>query len=117
MLRHERIVLCGGAASDEAGSSQSLHLALHGAQANIKLRVQDISTRMVSNIPDELIDLLEVAIYVYAADSAIRRGGKTDAQLGARWRRKLKFVIPIRCPDLWSSGPVSSALIDTLGFL
>src|SRR3954471_17730722 len=94
-----------------------LRLALHGPKPNLKLRVQDISKRLVSNIPDVLVDLLEVATYVYAADSAVPRGGKTDAQLGARWRRKLKFVIPIRCPDLWSSGPVSSALIDTLGFL
>ena len=35
------------------------------------------------NIPDTLVDLLEVAAYVYAADSAIGRGSKTDAQLGA----------------------------------
>ena len=60
----------------------------------------------MANIPDVLADLLEVASYIYAADSAIPRGGKTDAQMGARWRRKFRFVIPVRQPDLWSSNPV-----------
>jgi 7-cyano-7-deazaguanine synthase in queuosine biosynthesis len=63
------------------------------------------------------VDLLEVASYIYAADSAISRGGKIDAQMGARWRRNFQFIIPVRMPDLWSSDPVSSALIETLTFL
>jgi len=58
-----------------------------------------------------------MATYVYAADAAVPRGGKMDAQLGARWRRKLRFVVPVRCPDLWSLAEVSSALIEALGFL
>ena len=72
------------------------------------LRIQDLSARLVSNIPDTLVDLLEVAAYVYAADSAIGRGSKTDAQLGARWRRRLSFVVPVRRPNLWKSAAVSS---------
>jgi hypothetical protein len=64
-----------------------------------------------------LVDLLEVASYVYAADSAITRGGRIDAQMGARWRRTLRFVIPVRCADVWKSSPVASALVDTLNFL
>ena len=55
--------------------------------------------------------------YVYAADSAIGRGSKTDAQLGARWRRSLSFVVPVRRPNLWKSAAVSSALRDLLGFM
>ena len=81
------------------------------------LRIQDLSARLVSNIPDTLVDLLEVAAYVYAADSAIGRGSKTDAQLGARWRRSLSFVVPVRRPNLWKSAAVSSALRDLLGFM
>ena len=57
------------------------------------------------------------ASYVYAADSAISRGGKTDTQMGRRWRRKFRFEIPVRLPGLWSSDPVLSALVETLGFL
>src|SRR4051812_42235067 len=117
MLRRERIVLCGGAPHPTGSSSRSLQLALHGPTANVRLRVQDISKRLVANIPDVLLDLLELATYVYAADSSIPQGGKTDAHLGAYWRRKLRFFIPVRCPELWSSAPVCSALLDALAFL
>ena len=60
------------------------------------------ASRLVANIPSVLIDLLEVATYIYAADSAIPRGGLADEQLGRRWRRKLRFVIPVRQPNIWS---------------
>ena len=71
----------------------------------------------LANVPDVLADLLEVASYVYAADSAISRGGEIDAQMGRGWRRKFRFEIPVRLPGLWSSDPVLSALVETLGFL
>jgi 7-cyano-7-deazaguanine synthase in queuosine biosynthesis len=83
----------------------------------VNLEITDISKRLVANIPDALADLLEVASYVYVADSAISRGGNTDSRMGARWRRKFRFDIPVRLPSLWSSHPVQSALVETLGFL
>ena len=83
---------------------------------NVRLKIADISRRLLAH-SNVLIDLLEVASYVYAADSAIPRGGRTDAQMGAHWRRKLRFVIPVRLPELWSSEPVRSALVETLSFL
>lgn len=117
MLRNENLVLCGGVEGPREAGASSLSVNLHGTSANVRLRITDISRRLLANIPDVLVDLLEVASYIYAADSAIPRGGRTDMQMGARWRRKLRFVIPVRLPDLWSSGPVSSALVETLGFL
>lgn len=117
MPRREHLVLCGGAGTPEPAGARSLRLDLHGSSPNVKLRIQDISARLVSNIPDGLVDLLEVASYVYAADAAISRGGKVDAQMGARWRRSLRFVIPVRCPEIWQEPAVSSALTEVLGFL
>jgi hypothetical protein len=38
-------------------------------------------------------------------------------QMGARWRRRFRLVIPVRLPELWSSDPLASALVETLGFL
>ena len=37
---------------------------------------------------------------------AIGLGGgprRADARMGMRWRRRLRFVIPVRVPDLWAS--------------
>lgn len=117
MRKREHLVLCGDLATPAGGHSQVLPLSLHGPSPNVRLRIQDISRRLVTNIPDVLVDLLEVASYVYAADSAIPRGGKTDARMGNRWRRNLRFVIPVRCPEVWTSTPAASALVETLSFL
>jgi 7-cyano-7-deazaguanine synthase in queuosine biosynthesis len=115
MPRDERLVLCGD--PGRAGSVSSLNLNLHGRSPNVRLQIADISKRLLTNIPDVLVDLLEVASYVYAADAAISRGGKIDTGMGARWRRQFRFVISVRQPDLWSSEPLLSALVETLSFL
>ena len=117
MRAHEHLVLCGGTQGLRRGNSSSLNLNLHGTPRNVYLKIEDISRPLVANVPQESADLLDVAAYIYAADSATSRGGKTDAQMGARWRRNFRFVIPVRQPDLWSSYPVTSALVETISFL
>jgi 7-cyano-7-deazaguanine synthase in queuosine biosynthesis len=117
MRAHEHLVLCGSAGGPRRSNPSGLDLNLHGASRNVHLKIEDISRPLVANIPHVSADLLEVATYIYAADSAISRGGKTDAQMGARWRRNFRFVIPVRQPDLWSSNPVKSALVETISFL
>ena len=72
---------------------------------------------MVSNLPETLMDLLEIATYIYAADSHARRGGRRMRKLGSDWRRQFKFAIPVRSPELWSSRGVRDALAETVGFL
>jgi hypothetical protein len=72
---------------------------------------------MVANIHPVLVDLLEIATYVYCADQATTRGGDTSKDYGARWRRHFQFHIPVREPDLWSSKAVLATLRDTLEFL
>ena len=74
----ERLVLCGGAR--RAGVNSALRLALDGSLQNITLKLEDISKRLVRNVPDLLVDLVEIATYVYCADQATSRGG--DAQVG-----------------------------------
>jgi hypothetical protein len=117
MLTNEHLVLCGGATARKRGGESRLDLNLHGSSANVRLEIEDISRRLLPNLSDVHADLLEIASYIYAADSAIPRGGKSDAQLGARWRRKLRFVIPVRQPKLWSSETVIAALVETISFL
>ena len=45
----------------------------------MNLRLQDISRRMVANVPDLLTDLVEIATYVLRADEAISRGATREA--------------------------------------
>ena len=83
MPRAERLVTCGGAKGLNQNGRSRLALNLHGTSANVNLRISDISKRLLANIPDVLIDLLEVATYVYSADGATSRGG-TRPQCFAR---------------------------------
>jgi hypothetical protein len=117
-VRNERVILCGGLhASGNAKGKATVPLSLWGKDSNVTLKVGDISQKMVANIAPVLIDLLEIATYVYCADQATARGGRTSRDYGAQWRRQFQFHIPVREPDLWSAKPVRSALCDTLGFL
>ena len=117
-MSNERVILCGGlSASGDAKGKATVPLSLWGKDSNVTLKVGDISQRMVANIGPVLIDLLEIATYVYCADQATTRGGGSSRNYGAKWRRQFQFHLPVREPDLWSSKPVRTALCDTLGFL
>src|SRR5262249_53653313 len=71
----------------------------------------------VRNIPGLLIDLIEIATYVFCADQAISRGGEAQQGMGADWRRDFRFVIPVRNPVHWNRRGVLEALCSTLSFL
>ena len=111
----ERLVLCSGA--KRAGGNSTLRLALSGRSQNIRLKLEDISKKMVRNVPDLLIDLIEIATYVYCADQATSRGGPAQVGMGADWRRSFRFVIPVRNPDHWNHRSVLEPLCSTLSFL
>ena len=113
----ETLVLCGNAAPRASRGSNALRLKLSGRDANIALKVEDIGRRMVANIPDVLTDLLEVATYVYCADQLIARGGDAMQALGTDWRRKLRFIVPVREPDRWRLPAVSETLVRLLSFM
>ncbi len=115
-MTQTRLVLCGEAGPRGSKAlGHAVNLDLHSHHANINLKVTDISERMSATLPDVLLDLIEVATYVFCADQAIGRG--TEYDTGEKWRRSFDFFIPVRLPDLWSSDAVRTALIDVLSFL
>ena len=77
----ERLVLCGGA--KRSGGNSTLRLALSGRAQNITLKLEDITKKMVKNVPDLLVDLIEIATYVFCADQATSRGGAVQVGMGA----------------------------------
>lgn len=120
-LEHDFLIRCGGAVLN-AGLTRGrkkapLALNLWGSKANVTLKISDISERMCANLPEALVDLIEIATYVYCADQAISRGGNGVVNYGATWRRNFRFAVPVRCPDLWTQRAVQDTLVDTLGFL
>jgi hypothetical protein len=53
----ERLVLCGQAEVKCAQDEETLRLSLNGSRPNIALRIEDVSRRMVANVPNLLTDL------------------------------------------------------------
>lgn len=100
-----------------SSAPDALVMDVQGEAKNVNLRIDYITRRMMGNVPDLLIDLLEVAAYVYCADQRLSRGGSTLPGYGADWRRSLHFVIAVRCPEVWQSSEIQETLSETLGFL
>jgi 7-cyano-7-deazaguanine synthase in queuosine biosynthesis len=111
----ERLVICGGAKG--ANGESILRLALNGLSQNIALALNDVSKKLVKNVPDLLIDLVEIATYVFCADQATSRGGDVQVGMGLGWRRNFRFVIPVRTPNHWCNPKVLEPLCDALSFL
>lgn len=108
------VIECG---SSKQSTEFDIALNLYGHLKNVDLRIDYITRKMLGNLPDVLVDLLEVAAYVFYADQRLRRVSDTLPEYGANWRRHLKFKIPVRCLDVWQRAAVIEALTSALGFL
>ena len=70
----------------------------------------------VNYVPDRLLDLLEIASYVYGADRNTHRGSKNDVEYH-KWSREYHFAVRVRDYDFWRQPEVLKALNDLLSFL
>lgn len=110
--------VCGGAdVPDEFEDGETVPMDVQGAEKSVQLNIDDIGKTMRGQIKDIHLDLVEVAAYVYCADQRTKRGPEGLGNMGSQWRRRKNFIIPVRCPEVWSSEEVTSALEETLGFL
>lgn len=117
-MPNERAIVCGSTSDGNLPvGGKPLRLRLWGRHENVALKINDITEPMMGNVPEAFVDLVEIATYVYVADQAVTRGGDGVENVGADWRRRLCFRIPVRAVDLWSSDDVRDALVSTLGFL
>ena len=118
-MGNEFTVLCDGAKPDAKWSQakKSLNLNLWGLEKNINFEISDFDKRLAANIPGRLRDLLHIAAYVYSADQAVSRGGKTDHGDGRFFHRTLRFAIPVRDLEFWSAAETCSLLQHVLGSL
>ena len=92
-------------------------LSAHGRGRNIELDPLPISRRLTTEIPTRLLDLIDIATYVFTADRITSRGGKVAQGMGKEWRRTLKFNIAVRDPAHWAQPELVLAMRDVLGFM
>jgi 7-cyano-7-deazaguanine synthase in queuosine biosynthesis len=114
------IILCNGATcNDSAANAQDcLKLAYcdgMGVPQNINLGLPDF-LRDVVYLPDRVLDLLEIAAYVYCADRSVRRGEKDAVEYHA-WARSFHFFIKVRDHAFWQRSDVCVLLNALLRFI
>ena len=115
-----RLFLCSGAevrADNTNGKERKIILLDSvGSQANVNIRFENVAKVLQHQLSPRLMDLLEIAAYVYTADCSTQRGTQwTDEDSTEPWTRDFSFVIPVREPEFWNS--VSEQIIEVLRFL
>lgn len=120
-MSSRHVILCGGTKLSARGCAWKglapVTLAIGRKTRDVHLRIHDLTRTMVESPSDVATDLLEIAAFVYAADQAVRRGGKSEFEYGAKWRRHFWFEIPVRQPDFWAESKILQPLKEVLTFL
>jgi 7-cyano-7-deazaguanine synthase in queuosine biosynthesis len=84
-------------------------------EANIMVKFRRILDNQ-TDISSKILDLIEIAAYVFSADRAVYRGD-TDSLDNNAWARNLVFHIPIRDYDFWTNDKVKNSLSSALKFM
>ena len=114
-MARRQTIYCGHGKTGLSRRSAAVALDLHGTNPNVHLTISDLGRAMVTDVDDRLVDLLEIATYIFSADQAVSRGSNVDT--GAKWRRNLDLHIAVRDKTFWSAPELSTALVDVLSFL
>lgn len=118
MTPPEKLFVCNEAASSYPGSVAGVaKLRSAGPGKNVRVELNDIGRQFYRDIAPALVDLVEIAAFVYVADQIKPRGADDVETMGANWRRRMRFEIPVRVPGLWNSSAVGDALLELLSFL
>ena len=97
--------------------SKVIHLNSLLPDNNVRVESEKIAARLAQNPTPEVLDVIEVASYVYCADQAKTRGGKTWPNNGQGWNRTQALNIAVRNPERWNSAEIKSKLVQGLSFL
>jgi 7-cyano-7-deazaguanine synthase in queuosine biosynthesis len=117
-----RLFLCSGAELTEGDplctGRMIVRLDSIGPHANVNIRLENVAKVLNKHLSPRLVDLLEVAAYVFTADCATNRGQQwTDDGSTESWDRDLSFVIPVRDVQFWQQNDVRDLLREILNFL
>jgi 7-cyano-7-deazaguanine synthase in queuosine biosynthesis len=116
-----RLFLCSGIQiSEKDGRRKDRHtieLDSLGDKPNVHIQLEKIANRFNQTFSPRLIDLLEIASYVFSADSSTERGeGFTDKGSTEKWGRDFHFVVPVRDLNFWQSPQIIDLLIKIVDF-
>ncbi len=113
------LFLCNGAERPvnlaEKAKVTSLSYFKDNPDRNVNLQLPRFVEQLY-HLPPRILDLLEIAAYVFAADRSAHRGSKDAVELHA-WSRAMHFVIRVRDYDFWNQNSVKQKLSEVLIFM
>jgi hypothetical protein len=115
-----RLVLCSGAKlarGERTAGRKVLQLDSIGKDPNVHIQFENVASVFNSNLPHRLIDLVEIAAYIYTADCATDRGKTWELNAIEQWSRNFEFRIPVRDIAFWNRAEIRTQLADLLHFL
>lgn len=114
-----QVVLCNGADLPQQWSQYEPLVLEYREIAdrvqNVKLTLRDF-VRTVLYLPDRVLDLLEIAAYVFCADRLTSRGSKANLEYHS-WSRSFHFAIKVRDFEFWNAFDVKEKLKAALVFM
>ncbi len=114
-----RLFLCNGAPRPPAFSPEAhvttLDYRLDADPRLVTLRLPNFIDQLY-HVPDRVLDLLELAAYVFAADRAAFRGAKDAVEYHA-WSRAMFFAVKVRDAAFWNQPRVKAKLGKAIRFM
>jgi 7-cyano-7-deazaguanine synthase in queuosine biosynthesis len=108
------VVQCGGASPLRAPKeAKKVQVRLYKPSPTASFQFWNVTHAILKNLSPTWLDLLEIAAYVYIADTECARWSERDV-LNKRWRRQFHFSIPVQNRQLWNGSRVKGALIEAL---
>jgi 7-cyano-7-deazaguanine synthase in queuosine biosynthesis len=114
-----RLFLCNGAPPPDSFPADAHVTALNYLHDDPNRLVTLRLPRFVDqfyHLPDRILDLLELAAYVFAADRAAFRGAKDAVEYHA-WSRSMFFVVKVRDAAFWNQARVKQKLSAAIRFM
>jgi 7-cyano-7-deazaguanine synthase in queuosine biosynthesis len=113
------LFLCNGAKKPAGVASNtkivSLSYSRNDPARNVNLKLPKFVDQVV-HLPSRILDLLEIASYVFAADRCATRGPRDAVEFHA-WPRLMHFVIRVRDAGFWNQPQVKDKLASALLFM
>ncbi len=116
-MTEPRLFACSDAVVGEGNGRRVVRLNALGPDPNVNIKINDVAKIFLRELPARLVDLLEIAAYVFTADAGTSRGSRWEADSVEPWSRDLKFLIPVRDYEFWCREDVNAALQSCLMFL
>lgn len=120
-MKGEVLVLCNGAQGsngDRDSASKILELDYRdapGRPRNAKISIPKFTDALL-HLPPRVLDLLEIASYVFTADRYIPRGSRDQVTFSG-WSRRFKFVFQVSDECFWTQPAVKAKLEELLTFI